>query len=184
MTNAITRAGVGKMIPVTRCIALAEFVVCAVFALPATAQHMSGKEAVNELPVVAKTITRKDSPYHPVSITPSAKTYYQSVWGVDNFLVRLTASGNLIRFSYRVVNPARAEALSDDHLTPHLIDPKRGLELVIPSLEQVGDLRQKGKPLAGKEYWMVFSNKGFPVKAGDRVNVIIGDFHADGLMVE
>jgi hypothetical protein len=184
MKNAITRTVIGKMISVTRCMALAGFVFCAVFALPAPAQNVPEKEAVKASPSAAKTITRKSSPYHPVSVTPSAKTYYQSVWGVDNFLVRLTASGNLIRFSYRVVNPARAEVLSDDRVTPHLIDPKRGLDLQIPSLEQVGDLRQKGKPLAGKEYWMVFSNKGFPVKAGDRVNVIIGNFHADGLMVE
>jgi hypothetical protein len=31
---------------------------------------------------------------------------------------------------------------------------------------------------------MVFSNKGNLVKPGDRVNVVIGTFHADGLMVE
>jgi hypothetical protein len=31
---------------------------------------------------------------------------------------------------------------------------------------------------------MVFSNKGDLVKRGDRVNVIIGSFHADGMMVE
>jgi hypothetical protein len=30
----------------------------------------------------------------------------------------------------------------------------------------------------------VFSNKGNLVKRGDRVNVMIGAFHADGLMVE
>jgi len=29
-----------------------------------------------------------------------------------------------------------------------------------------------------------FSNKGNLVKAGDRVNVMIGTFHADGLLVE
>jgi hypothetical protein len=27
---------------------------------------------------------------------------------------------------------------------------------------------------------MVFSNKGNPIKAGDRVNVMIGSFHFDG----
>jgi len=127
---------------------------------------------------------RKVSPYHPVGVTPGAYAYYQSIWGVDNFLVRRTDSGNLIRFSYRVVNPERAAVLSDDRVTPHLIDPERGVSLQIPSLEQVGDLRQKGKPLPNKVYWMVFSNKGDPVKAGDRVNVVIGSFHADGLMLE
>jgi hypothetical protein len=31
---------------------------------------------------------------------------------------------------------------------------------------------------------MVFSNKGNLVKHGDRVNVVAGAFHLDGLMVE
>jgi len=36
----------------------------------------------------------------------------------------------------------------------------------------------------GKQYWMTFSNKGEPVHVGDRVSVVIGNFHADGLLVE
>ena len=39
-------------------------------------------------------------------------------------------------------------------------------------------------PEAGKSYWMAFSNKGRIVKRGDRVNVVIGQFHADGLAVD
>jgi len=30
----------------------------------------------------------------------------------------------------------------------------------------------------------MFSNKGMYVKRGDRVNVVIGKFHADGLVVD
>jgi hypothetical protein len=117
--------------------------------------------------------------------TPTrAKDYYLSVWGVDNFLVRRTASTNLVRFSYRVVDPARAEALGDAHIAPQLVASARGVALQVPSMEQVGDLRQKGKPEVGKEYWMVFSNKGNLVKPGDRVSVVIGSFHADGLVVQ
>ena len=125
----------------------------------------------------------KASPYRP-GTPASASSYYQSVWGVDNFLVRSTASGSLIRFSYRVVDPARAEVLGDARATPKLVDPLRGVELQVPTLEKVGELRQKGKPVAGNEYWMVFSNKGLPVRVGDRVNVVIGDFRAEGLVVE
>lgn len=125
----------------------------------------------------------KASPYRP-GAPASASSYYLSVWGVDNFLVRATASGSLIRFSYRVVDPGRAGVLGDSQATPRLVDPQRGLELRVPNLEKVGELRQKGNPIAGKEYWVVFSNKGLPVKVGDRINVVIGDFHADGLVVE
>jgi hypothetical protein len=65
-----------------------------------------------------------------------------------------------------------------------LIDPEAGVKLVVPSLEKVGQLRQSSTPETGKSYWMAFSNKGRPVKRGHRVNVVIGHFHADGLVVD
>jgi len=132
----------------------------------------------------ADTSVHKSSPYHPEKITTRASEYYQSLWGIDNLLVRRTASGSLIRFSFRVVDPKRAGVLTDDRDMPHMIDPERNVALQIPKLEQVGEMRQRGEPVANMEYWMVFSNKGDPVKVGDRVNVIIGSFHGDGLLVE
>jgi hypothetical protein len=45
-------------------------------------------------------------------------------------------------------------------------------------------MRQSAEPEEGKSYWMAFSNKGRLVKKGDRVNVVIGQFHADGLAVD
>jgi hypothetical protein len=76
--------------------------------------------------------------------------------------------------------------LNDKKSEPSLIDARAGVKLVVPSLEQVGLLRQtpNGKPEIGKVYWMAFSNKGRLVKRGDHVNVVIGKFHADGLVVE
>ena len=69
---------------------------------------------------------------------------------------------------------------------PQLIDPQAGVKLVVPALENVGLLRQtpSGKPEPGKIYWMAFSNKGRLVKRGDHVNVVIGQFQADGLVVD
>ena len=51
-------------------------------------------------------------------------------------------------------------------------------------MEKFGQLRQAATPQAGQEYWMVFSNKGNLIKPGDRVNVMIGAFRAEGLVVE
>jgi hypothetical protein len=124
------------------------------------------------------------SPYRPAGVPLRAKQYYLSVWGVDNFLVRKVSSGELVRFSFRVVDSARAAVLIDHRVKPHLLDLERGVELEIPVMEQVGDLRQKGEPVANMNYWMAFSNKGDPVKVGDRVSIIIGSFRADGLPVE
>jgi hypothetical protein len=65
-----------------------------------------------------------------------------------------------------------------------LIFPDGHVKLVIPLLEKVGQLRQSGTLEAGRSYWMVFSNPRRTVKRGDRVNVLIGQFHANGLVVE
>lgn len=127
---------------------------------------------------------RRVSSYHPLGVPDSAKYYFQSVWGIDNLLVRQTASGNLIRFSYRVTDPARAKALGDKKATPYMVGQRSRAVLQVPVMDKVGQLRQSAEPEAGKEYWMVFSNKGRLVNVGDRVNVIIGSFHADGLTVK
>ncbi len=110
--------------------------------------------------------------------------YYGGVWGVDSLRVKLVESGEIIRFTWRVLDQERAKALNDKKAEPSLIDPQAGVKLAVPSLEKVGQLRQSGTPEAGKSYWMAFSNKGRLVKRGDRVNVVIGQFRAEGLMVE
>jgi hypothetical protein len=113
-----------------------------------------------------------------------AREYYLATWGVDSFRVKSVESGQMIRFDYRVVNVEKAKPLNDKKHTPYLIDASAGVKLVVPNMEKVGQLRQSSEPEAGKEYWMVFSNKGGPVKRGDRVSVEIGNFRVDGLVVQ
>jgi hypothetical protein len=110
--------------------------------------------------------------------------YYDSLWGVDSMSVKWTESGEVIRFTYRVSDAERAKVLSDKKVEPSLIDWRAGVQLVVPSLEKVGKLRQSSTPEAGRSYWMAFSNVGRLVKRGDRVDVLIGHFRAQGLLVE
>jgi hypothetical protein len=126
----------------------------------------------------------KTSPYHGMEMSGKARNFYPAAWGVDHLRTTYTSSGNLIRFSYRVVQPKLAKALGDHESTPYLYAPRSHAMLQIPTMEKIGQLRQLNAAEADKEYWMVFSNKGNPVRRGDRVNVIIGKFHADGLLVE
>ena len=129
-------------------------------------------------------IPARRSQYQPEHFPKRARMYYQAIWGVDSLSVRSTESGELIRFSYRVLDAARATQLNDKRSEPALIDIRARVKLVVPSLEKVGQLRQSSTPIAGNEYWMAFSNPHKTVKRGDRVNVVIGSFHADGLIVE
>ena len=151
---------------------------------PAKDKTTHAKDAQKATPPTTPTQTQHHSPYHTIGVSGHATVFYQAMWGIDKLSVRRTASGNLIRFSYRVTNDERAKVLGLKESTPHLIDPRRGLMFEIPVMENIGQLRQTGIPIVGQEYWMVFSNKGDVVKAGDRVDVVIGSFHADGLRVE
>jgi hypothetical protein len=126
----------------------------------------------------------KATPNRQQKQSSKATKYYVTAWGVDKMKVSYTASGNLIRFSYRVSDPERAKMLGEKMYTPYMISPRTSAVLQVPVMDKVGMLRQAAVPQAGQEYWMVFSNKGNLVRPGDRVSVVIGAFHADGLMVE
>jgi len=161
---------------------LAEVLACGIIII-ATALAQSapgtGTAAAPSIPPAAP----KSSPYHPTE-AKRARDYYQLIWGVDSLSVRSVESGELIRFNYRVLDTLKAQPLNDKKFEPFLIDERASVKLIVPSLEKVGQLRQSGTPEAGRIYWMAFSNKGGLVKRGDRVSVVIGKFHADGLVVE
>lgn len=122
--------------------------------------------------------------YRPSRFAKRAKLYYRLYWGIDSLRVKSGESGEIVRFSFRVLDAEKAAPLNDLKAKTNLIDPHAGVSLVVPSLPFMGLMRDKNKPVAGKIYWIGFSNKGRYVKPGDRVNVVIGNFHANGLVVE
>jgi hypothetical protein len=124
------------------------------------------------------------SSFQPDRFAGKAGRYYAQAWGIDSLSVKLVESGELIRFSYRVIDPSLSAPLNDKRLTPSLIDQARGVSLVVPQMENVGMLRQTPAPKENKSYWLVFSNKGRLVKRGDRVDVVIGPFRASNLVVD
>jgi len=148
------------------------------------AQAPAVKPAKGGQPSAQAKRSAKTSRYRPDRFAGRAGSYYRLVWGVDTLEVKWGESGEVIRFSYRVLDADKAKILNDKKFEPSLIDPQAGVKLVVPSMENVGQLRQSVPPENGKSYWMVFSNKGRLVKRGDHVAVVIGAFHADGLVVD
>jgi hypothetical protein len=144
----------------------------------------------NADPTASSSKTKSKTPppaatrYLPDRFAGAAGRYYKVIWGVDALSIKLVESGEIVRFSWRVLDADKAEALNDKRAVPALQDPAAGVSLVVPTMEQIGQLRQSAPPEAGKSYWMAFSNKGRLVKRGDKVNVVIGQFHADGLAVD
>jgi hypothetical protein len=161
---------------------LAIIFAAGIFALPLLGQ--SSASAGNPVPGSKSIAAGAPTRYQASHFPGRAAVFYGVVWGVDSLNVKAVESGELVRFSYRVLDANKAKLLNDKAVDAFLIAPAAGIRLSVPSLEKVGQLRQSSTPETGKSYWMAFSNPGRRVKRGDRVDVVIGQFHADGLVVE
>jgi hypothetical protein len=137
-----------------------------------------------QTPSTTGTATAVPNRYQPNRMAKREAAYYEAVWGIEDPNIKAVESGVILRFSYRVLDPQKAKPLNDKKLEPYLTCPEKNLKLVIPEMEKVGKLRQTSTPEAGKSYWMAFSNSGRLLKRGDRVDIVIGNFHASGLMIE
>ena len=154
-----------------------------IVALPLSGQDPA--PAAPAAPVTRNTPATSQSSTSASSHFPKREqSYYSLFWGVDSISVKAIESGELIRFTYRVLDPEKAKPLNDKNNEAAMYVPSMRAKLVIPNLEKVGQLRQVATPEAGRSYWMAFSNPGAAVKRGDRVNVVIGNFHVDGLVIE
>ena len=132
----------------------------------------------------APAATASRAPAPPLPHSRRGEQYYAERYGVDQLQVRWTASGQSVEFRYRVLDPARAAALGNKKAFPILTDARAGIKLSVPEVENVGSLRQVAPPEAGKEYWMLFENRGKRVKPGDRVDIAIGPVRLNGLYVQ
>ena len=159
---------------------LVAFLASSMFVLAAaSAQNQSNPNQTAPAPAKSAEAPASAANWHAMNAT-----YYKRKWGVDVVGVRIVSSGSMLRFSYRVLDPEKAKPLNDKRWNPYLVDEATGAKLGVPEMEKVGKLRQTGPTELGRVYWMVFGNPGQLVKHGNRVDVVIGDFRADGIVVE
>ena len=147
---------------------------------PPAAHHATGTSTGS----TASSGRKKRSPYLAAQHLEHADIGYALQWGVDSLQAHQTNAGNLIRFSYRVIDTSKAKVLIDRTAAPQMLSPRANVALQIPVMDKVGPLRQSTELEPGKVYWMAFSNKGNLVKSGDRVSVVVGAFQVDGLIVQ
>lgn len=115
---------------------------------------------------------------------PVEETVEQKL-GIEIIAIRLSAAGYMLDLRYRAVDPERATILFDRKTKPYLIHETTGARFLIPAPTKIGPLRQTtNKPVAGKQYFMMFANPGHYVKAGDKVTVVFGDYRLEHLIVE
>jgi hypothetical protein len=110
--------------------------------------------------------------------------YYRRNWGIDVVGVKPVSSGSMLAFRYRILDPDKARVLNDRKSRAYLIDAATGTVLMVPTLENVGELRPGATPRAGRTYFMIFGNPGQLVKSGSRVSVVAGGLRIDGLVVQ
>src|SRR3954464_3924939 len=96
--------------------------------------------------VTAAQATANPHPSHYATggMPTSARNYYTSTWGVDQMSAQLAESGQLVRFSYRIVDTRLAKPLLDKVSSPSLLDERAHAVLSVPTMEKVGPLRQSG----------------------------------------
>jgi hypothetical protein len=109
--------------------------------------------------------------------------FYERTWGIDIVGIHPVASGLMLRFDYRVVDPDKAAVLTDHQARPFLIDEASRTALAVPAMENVGELRQIAPLEPERTYFMIFGNPGRLVKPGSRVTIMAGNFRAEGLVV-
>ena len=132
--------------------------------------------------IASKKTTAKSTPSH-VS-RPRNKTFMKRQWGVEVMFVRRTSAGYMLEFRYKVLDPAKAQPLFERRIKPVLTHEETGAKMIVPTPPTTGALRNSNPPREGKIYWMFFANPTRLVKAGDKVDIAIGDFHADGIVVQ
>jgi hypothetical protein len=168
-----------------RSLVLCNLALCAAL-LAQSGVPTSNDGKIHASPSQSSVQTAKPAPahYQPSRFAGRAGTYYRLVWGIDGLSVKWAEGGEVIRFTYQVIDPVKAKMLNDEKIEPSLADEQAHVKLVVPQMDKVGKLRQTSDPELGRTYWMLFSNKGGHVKRGDRVSVVIGRFRADGLVVD
>ena len=106
-------------------------------------------------------------------------------WGINIVAIRLSAKGYMLDFRYKVVDPKKSLPIFDPKINPYIIDQASGAKCFVPSAPKTGSLRQKTRnPETNRDYFILFSNPGRLVKAGNKVTLVIGDFKAENLTVE
>ena len=98
----------------------------------------------------ASAIGRSALTIHTVG-SPRGVDRYREIWGIDDLKLIPTGSGRLIRFSYRALDPQKAQVLNDKKKEPYLLLDGSGKKIGIETGERVGQLRQTADQVAGRE---------------------------------
>jgi len=152
----------------------------ALLAVVGAAAQAEGSAAGQQAVVTAGTVT----PAAKAPRSSRAMTYLKRTWGIEILFVRQSSAGYMLEFRYKVIDAKKAAPLFERQTKPILTDVKTGAKMVVPTPAKTGALRNSNTPIDGRTYWMFFANPGKLVQVGDAVDIEIGKFLVEGLIVE
>ena len=104
---------------------LAGVLASSIFISPAVSQTAAPAHSAPQAAKPAVALT----PFHnqPPRVSNREAAILESVWGIEAPSVKAVESGVILRFTYRVLDPEKAKALSDKKVNPVLECPERGV---------------------------------------------------------
>lgn len=115
-------------------------------------------------------------------------TPLEKQWGIKLYGIRWTAAGYMLEMKLRVLDPEKAFPLLTRHSKRYVIVEKSGAVLEVPFTQKLGSLkstvRTSNMVKQDRNYIALFANPGKHVNPGDKVDLVIGNFMAEGLTVQ
>jgi hypothetical protein len=109
-------------------------------------------------------------------------------WGIKFYGIKWTAAGYMLHLRFRVLDPEKAYPLLSRKIKRQVIVEKSGAVLKVPFSPKVGSLRSTVRTpnmvKKGRNYEALFANPGRHVKPGDKVDLVIGNFMVENIIVQ
>lgn len=157
-----------------------------VMAVESDRADANDRAAAADKTVVSKKSAAAEKHAMPTPRREITRTQIEDKLGIKVLGLRRSASGYMLDFRYRLLDPAKAAQLLDRKLSPYLLDEATGAQLRVPTAPKVGQLRptSRNKIIPGRNYYILFANPGRYLKAGSKVSLIAGDALINHLTIE
>ena len=124
-----------------------------------------------------------NSPYYSDSLSIDRQQKVFDELGIYVVSCRLSSSGYMVDFRYKVIDPNKAAPLFTNKTDPHIIDQATGAIFIVPNPPKVGKLRTTRQPKKDKIYFMFFANPGKYIKTDNKLTFVCGQHRIEDVVV-
>lgn len=99
--------------------------------------------------------------------------------GVRLLGAHLTAAGGMVQIQYQIIDPAKAESIHDEGVSPVL--DASGIRFDTPGM--AGHGHSKETPVAGRTGYVLLANSRGLLHIGDQVAIVVGELSLGGVIL-